>query len=137
MRKERRHSITSGVLTLVGLLALGHGASKGVLWMVGARATGQIVYQEKALSTRGATWTRYAFRTADGRAYDGRAMTGRKDALHARVQIAYLRWAPALNMPAYAGYTSLMGIAWTFTGLLCLVLARLFLKPRRPGQNSR
>jgi hypothetical protein len=123
--RTRRHTFTSRILMVLGLVCLGQGLLKGVLWVAGSRATGLVVYQEDAVTRQGATWTRYAFTARNGRPYDGRAMTAAKGALHARVRIAYLPLVPDLNMPAYGGYATVLGLAWSCLGLVLLGSGRV------------
>lgn len=125
---HRSHSIPSAVLTLVGALCLLQGLSKGLLWVAGTRAVGRIAFQENTVTTRGATWVRYQFSDRAGRVHHGSAMTAAKGVLNTRVMVAYLPLLPGLNMPAYGGYATLLGLAWGLTGLLLLGVSRLFLK---------
>ena len=135
--RRKGHTFTSGFLTVVGTLCLLQGLSKAVLWVAGARAAGRIAFQESVVSSRGATWVRYQFTAPDGQLYAGSAMTAAKGAVNTRVQVAYLPLAPTVNMPAYGGYTTLMGLAWGLTGLVLVGVARLFRRPDSQGPRRK
>jgi hypothetical protein len=124
----RRFPGMSWVLLVLGFLCLAQGLSKALLWFGGTRAAGIIEFQENTISTRGATWVRYQFTAKNGQTYDGTAMTAAKRALRAKVKVAYLPVLPDVNMPAYGGYTVLMGMTWSLLGLLLLGVRRR-LKP--------
>jgi len=126
----RRHTFTSALLTLVGLLCLLQGLSKALLWFGGARAPGHIAFQEKAVSRSGATWVRYQFTDRVGAIHYGTAMTAKQGAVRTRMQVAYLPLMPGLNMPAYGSYAALLGFAWSLAGLLPLGVSRLFLQAK-------
>lgn len=128
-KSSRTHGFTSLLLTLCGSLCLLHAGSKGLLWVAGARAVGRIAFQAREVSSRGATWVRYEFTASDGTRHGGSAMTSAKGVVNARVEVAYLRGLPDLNMPAYGGYQALLGGAWGGLGLLLLGVSRLFLRP--------
>lgn len=125
---KRRRTATSWILLITGTLCLAQGLSKGLLWVAGRRAPGHIAFQERAVSTRKATWVRYTFFAQDGRIYSGTAMTATPDALFTRVQIAYLPVLPSVNMPAYGGYAALLGLAWLCTGLVLMGASLLFVQ---------
>lgn len=134
MIQRRRPPWTAWVLLLAGALCLAQGLSKGFLWVAGTRTTGYISFQENTVSSRGATWVRYRFTTAAGQPASGTAMTAAKGSVFTRVQILYLPFLPAVNMPAYGGYAALLGGAWSGAGLLLLGLSRLF--PRQGRRKA-
>lgn len=131
MRQTRRPwTLATRALALAGALCLAWALAKGVVHAFGARAPGQVITQERGLSTRGATWVRYAFDDAQGERHTGTAMTAVAQAVNARVRIAYLSAAPdLLNQPADAGYTAVMVAGWSTLGL-ALLGAGLALRPR-------
>lgn len=114
------------LLLAAGLLMLGQGLTKPLLWLSGARAEGYISYQENAVSSRGALWVRYSFNTPDGDSYSGTAMTSSKNATFRSMQVAYLPVWPELNMPAYKGYSLFIGAAWSLAGVALIGVSRLF-----------
>lgn len=126
---SKRSGPVALLLATAGCLCLAQGISKPLLWFGGERATAVISYQENTVSSRGATWTRYRFTAQDGTHYTGTAMTGAKGVSGVAVKVAYLRFYPDLNMPAYGGYTTLLGIIWFVTGLVLIGISRLFRRP--------
>ena len=107
------------------------GATKALVFSFGARAPGSVVYQERAVSTRGATWLRYEFQAVDGQRYSGTALTATPHATNTRMTVAYFPFFPQCNTPAYGGYTALLSGAWLVTGTALTGLAVL-LKRRTP-----
>ncbi len=107
------------------------GATKALVFGFGARAPGSVVYQERVVSTRGATWLRYEFQGVDGQRYSGTAMTAIPHSTHVRMAVAYFPFLPQCNTPAYGGYTAMLSGAWWVTGTALAGLAVL-LKRRTP-----
>lgn len=128
---RRRWTPFTAILALAGALCLAWALAKGLVQACGDRAPGLVITQERALSSRGAHWVRYAFNDAQGERHTGTAMTAVAQAVNARVRIAYLPAAPdLLNQPADGGYTAVIAAGWTALGL-ALLAAGWALRPRR------
>ncbi len=123
---KRHRTATGWILLIVGILCLAQGLSKALLWVAGRRASGHIAFQERTVSSRKAAWVRYTFVVQDGRTYSGTAMTAAQDVRFAPVRIAYLPGWPSVNMPAYGGYATLLGLAWSCAGLALMGTSLLF-----------
>jgi len=130
---RRLNKLTLGApswfLLLVAGLCMLQGATKAFVLSFGARAPGTVVFQERAISTRGATWLRYEFQSPDGQRYSGTAMTSNPHATNSRMIVAYFPMAPQCNTPANGVYTTMLSTVWVVTGIALTGLAVL-LKPR-------
>jgi hypothetical protein len=119
------------MLLIVGLSCLAMGFAKVAVFAAGDRVPGRVVFQERAFSSRGATWLRYEFQAADGKRYSGSAMTAAPHATQTRMVVAYLPALPQLNIPAYGPYTALLAAVWTAAGLVGWGCAYLFRRKAR------